>query len=55
MILTGGDPLILSPRRLGKIVAALGAIEHIKIVRVHTRIPAVEPARVAGDVVWRCA
>jgi len=51
VILTGGDPLVLSPRRLGKIVAALGAIEHVKIVRVHTRIPAVEPARVTPALV----
>ena len=51
MILTGGDPLVLSPRRLGKIVAALGAIEHVKIIRVHTRIPAVEPGRVTAALV----
>ena len=51
VILTGGDPLVLSPRRLGKIVAALGAIEHVKIIRVHTRIPAVEPGRVTPALV----
>jgi lysine 2,3-aminomutase len=51
VILTGGDPLMLSRRRLGKIVAALGAIEHVKIIRVHTRIPAVEPARVSPALV----
>jgi lysine 2,3-aminomutase len=41
VILTGGDPLILSPRRLREVMRALGAIEHVKIVRVHTRVPVV--------------
>ena len=36
VILTGGDPLILSPRRLRAVVRALGAIEHVKVIRVHT-------------------
>ncbi len=51
MILTGGDPLVLSPRRLAAIVGALGEIAHVKIIRVHTRVPAVEPARVTGALV----
>ena len=51
VILTGGDPLVLSPRRLREFVAALGAIEHVKIIRVHTRIPAVEPGRVTPALV----
>ena len=42
VILTGGDPLILSPRRLREVVRALGAIEHVKIIRVHTRVPVVD-------------
>jgi len=46
VILTGGDPLVLSPRRLKEIVEALAAIEHVKVVRVHTRVPVVEPERV---------
>ncbi|HVC59778.1 MAG TPA: lysine-2,3-aminomutase-like protein [Acetobacteraceae bacterium] len=44
VILTGGDPLMLSPRRLGAIVAALSAIPHIDILRVHTRVPVADPA-----------
>src|SRR4029077_7531262 len=39
VILTGGDPLVLSPRRLREAVRALAAIEHVKIIRVHTRVP----------------
>ena len=46
VILTGGDPLVLSPRRLDEIMGRLEAIDHVKIVRFHTRVPVVEPERV---------
>jgi lysine 2,3-aminomutase len=46
VILTGGDPLVLSPRRLGGVMTALFAVDHIKVVRVHTRIPVVAPERI---------
>ena len=46
VILTGGDPLVLSPRRLGELMARLKTIPHIRIVRFHTRVPVVEPERV---------
>ena len=46
VILTGGDPLMLSPRRLGAIVAALSAIPHIETIRLHTRVPVADPERV---------
>ena len=46
MILTGGDPFILSPRRAEEISQRLAAIAHVKIVRWHTRVPMVDPARV---------
>jgi lysine 2,3-aminomutase len=51
VILSGGDPLILSPRRLRGVMAALGGIEHVKVVRIHTRVPAVDPARITGALV----
>ena len=51
VILTGGDPLVLSPRRLAAIVEALAGIEHVKVVRVHTRVPVVAPARVTPALV----
>ena len=44
VILTGGDPLILSPRRLGQILARLEAIPHIELLRIHTRAPIADPA-----------
>lgn len=46
VILTGGDPLVLSPRRLGEITARLASIDHVKVVRFHTRVPVVEPERI---------
>src|SRR6478736_5790736 len=46
VILTGGDPLMLSPRRLSEIMADLAAIGHVKIVRIHTRVPVAEPRRI---------
>ena len=45
VILTGGDPLLLSPRRLGGLLAALDAIPHVQRLRIHTRVPVAEPAR----------
>ena len=51
VILSGGDPLVLSPRRLSAVMKQIGAIEHVKIVRVHTRVPAVDPARITPALV----
>jgi lysine 2,3-aminomutase len=51
VILTGGDPLMLSPRRLGAILAALSDIPHIEVIRLHTRIPVVDPARITPAMV----
>ncbi|HJS32536.1 MAG TPA: lysine-2,3-aminomutase-like protein [Alphaproteobacteria bacterium] len=46
VILSGGDPLVLSPRRLGEIFGALGDVAHVQVIRIHTRVPVVEPARI---------
>jgi lysine 2,3-aminomutase len=51
VILTGGDPLLLSARRLRAVTTALSAIDHIKIVRFHTRVPVAEPKRITSEVV----
>jgi lysine 2,3-aminomutase len=51
VILTGGDPLMLSPRRLAEIMADLAAIDHVKIIRLHTRVPVAEPARVSAEMI----
>lgn len=47
VILTGGDPLVLSPRRLGELLAELAAIDHVDWLRIHSRIPVADPARVS--------
>jgi lysine 2,3-aminomutase len=51
VILTGGDPLMLSPRRLGEIMADLAAIGHVRVIRLHTRVPVADPARISDQMV----
>ncbi len=50
VILTGGDPFILSPRRMAQITQALAETGHVKVVRWHTRVPVVEPERVTDEL-----
>ena len=49
-ILTGGDPLMLSPRRLRHILARLSAMPHLDIIRLHSRVPVADPARVTEAI-----
>jgi len=49
VIFTGGDPLILSPRQLKAIMQKLNEIDHVKIIRFHTRIPIADPKRITQD------
>ena len=51
VILTGGDPLVLSARRLGEIIRRIAAIEHVKIVRFHTRLPVVAPDKITSSLI----
>jgi lysine 2,3-aminomutase len=51
VILTGGDPFMLSARRARAVTQRLAAIDHVKILRWHTRVPAVDPARVTDEFV----
>ena len=51
IILTGGDPLMLSDRRLADVISALNTIEHVKIIRIHTRVPVVDPARITNPLI----
>jgi lysine 2,3-aminomutase len=44
-ILTGGDPLMLAPRRLADLIARLDAIPHVDGIRVHSRVPIADPDR----------
>ena len=51
VILTGGDPFMLSPRRIAEVTRRLGEIAHVKVLRWHTRVPIVDPARVTPELV----
>ncbi|HWM61567.1 MAG TPA: lysine-2,3-aminomutase-like protein [Rhizomicrobium sp.] len=51
VILTGGDPFILSPRRVAEITSRLSAIAHVKVIRWHSRVPVVDPDRVSDALV----
>jgi len=51
VILTGGDPLMLSPRRLAEVMADLAGIGHVRIIRIHTRVPVADPARVSPEMI----
>jgi lysine 2,3-aminomutase len=51
VILTGGDPLLLPPRRLKDVIGRLAAIDHVKVIRIHTRLPIAAPERVTTALV----
>ena len=65
VILTGGDPLVLSDRALGRILCELKDIPSVRWIRIHTRVPTALPSRVtpglletlaaAGKTVWIAA
>ena len=51
VILTGGDPFMLSARRAEALTRALEAIAHVKVIRWHTRMPVADPERVSDAFV----
>jgi lysine 2,3-aminomutase len=51
VILTGGDPLVASPRRIKQVMTQLAAIDHVKVIRVHTRVPVAAPEKVSAALV----
>ena len=51
VIVTGGDPLMLSPRRVAEVTQRLSRIAHVKVLRWHSRVPVVDPARVTDELV----
>jgi lysine 2,3-aminomutase len=51
VILTGGEPLLLSPRRIKAVMTRLAGIEHVKVIRVHTRLPVADPDGVSLSLV----
>jgi lysine 2,3-aminomutase len=51
VIITGGDPLILKPVALKKIITRLSAIEHVEVIRIHTRVPVVDSRRIDAAMI----
>jgi lysine 2,3-aminomutase len=51
VVLSGGDPLILSQRRLQAIMRRLDAIEHVGVIRFHTRVPVVRPETIDSGLI----
>ena len=49
VLLSGGDPLLLSTRKLDKIISRIRSIDHIKILRIGSKIPAYNPYRILND------
>jgi lysine 2,3-aminomutase len=49
VLLTGGDPLVLSAARLDRILSNLRALPHVRIIRLGSKVPAFEPTRISGD------
>ncbi len=47
VIFSGGDPLIVSARRLADVTTRLAAMSHVKVIRLHTRVPVVAPERIS--------
>jgi lysine 2,3-aminomutase len=50
VLLTGGDPLLMSTRRIVEIIEALRAIPHVTIIRIGSKMPAFDPWRILNDV-----
>ena len=51
VIFTGGDPLVAAPRRLASLLERFRAIEHVRVLRFHTRVPIVDPDRIDAGMV----
>ncbi|MDY6895345.1 MAG: 4Fe-4S cluster-binding domain-containing protein, partial [Thermotogota bacterium] len=49
VLLTGGDPLLLSTNKLKSIIESINEIDHIKIIRIGTKTPAFNPFRIISD------
>lgn len=51
VILSGGDPLILAPRRMTQVIETISLIPHIQIIRLHTRLPLADPQRINQEMI----
>jgi len=50
VILTGGDPLTLGDQALQRVVEKLDTIDHLRLIRIHTRLPVVNPFRLTSQL-----
>ena len=51
VIITGGDPFVLSPRRIHEIALRFAQIGHIELLRWHTRVPCVAPEQITAELI----
>jgi lysine 2,3-aminomutase len=51
VIVTGGDPLVLAPRRIGEVTCGLAEIPHLQVIRWHSRVPVVAPERITAPLI----
>jgi len=51
VIVSGGDPLVLSDARLQTLMQGLAKVPHVKVVRIHTRVPVVNPERITKKLI----
>ena len=51
VILSGGDPLMMPAGSLGFLVSELAAIEHVAVVRIHSRLPVTDPSRITAALI----
>lgn len=49
VLLTGGDPLLMSTRQIRKVISQLRDIDHVRIIRIGSKLPAFNPFRVLND------
>ncbi len=49
VLLTGGDPLVLKPSKLENIIRQLREIDHIRIIRIGTKVPAFNPYQIIEE------
>ena len=51
VVVTGGDPLVMAPRKLGELLGRVAAIGHVRVIRCHSRVPIAAPERIGPELV----
>lgn len=50
VILSGGDPLVMSSTKISHLFSELEKIDHVKVIRIHTRLPLVSPEKINSEL-----